>query len=75
MHGNVFQWCSDWYGPYPKGPVQDPHGPPSGEERVLRGGAADVHPPYCRSARRRHRDPLTNRHYTHGFRVACDVSE
>jgi len=38
MHGNVFEWCLDWYGPYPKGPVRDPAGPSAGQEKVVRGG-------------------------------------
>ena len=37
-HGTVWEWCSDWFGPYPKGTVTDPTGPSSGAVRVLRGG-------------------------------------
>jgi formylglycine-generating enzyme required for sulfatase activity len=38
MHGNVYEWCLDWYGPYPEGKVTDPVGPAEGKEKVIRGG-------------------------------------
>jgi formylglycine-generating enzyme required for sulfatase activity len=57
MHGNVWEWCQDWYGPYPVGPVTDPTGTSSGEERVLRGGSWVYGPRGCRSACRVRNSP------------------
>ena len=53
MHGNVWEWCSDLYGEYPAGPVTDPTGAQTGEERVLRGGSWGLPYAFCRSATRR----------------------
>jgi formylglycine-generating enzyme required for sulfatase activity len=39
MHGNVYEWCLDWYGPYEKGEAVNPTGPAAGTEKVVRGGS------------------------------------
>ncbi len=52
MHGNVREWCWDWYGDYPEDAVLDPAGPESGFRRVVRGGSWHYFARECRSAAR-----------------------
>ncbi len=68
MTGNVFEWCSDWYGNYPSSPDTDPSGPISGSYRVIRGGGWTSTAFYCRVAYRGSLSP-SDTASSYGFRV------
>ena len=69
MSGNVWEWCTDWFGMYPQAPVVNPVGPSSGEWKVMRGGSWVGFIPDLRPADRDMGAP-DFRHYAVGFRVA-----
>jgi formylglycine-generating enzyme required for sulfatase activity len=72
MHGNVWEWCSDWHDDsYANAKNQDPTGPDSGAYCVLRGGSWCRTPLYCRSAYRLRGSPVIRGDLL-GFRVAVD---
>ncbi len=70
MHGNAWEWCEDWFGGYPSGPVTDPRGLPHGDKKALRGGSWDYDTVSRTSSASRLPDPPDRAHFTHGFRVA-----
>ena len=71
MHGNVLEWCLDWYGGYFTNAVSDPVGPSSGSGRVVRGGSWSNYVRDCRSAGKRYGSGPSYSTSSHGFRIAC----
>lgn len=72
MHGNTYQWCSDWSDSYANANQTDPTGPISTPFRALRGGSWNNAPWYCRSAKRSWNTPVTRTNFL-GFRVVVAV--
>lgn len=68
LHGNVWEWCQDWFGEYGKKNRVDPVGPESGTKKIRRGGSWFGPKHLCRSANRNYGHPAS-RYRTTGFRV------
>jgi formylglycine-generating enzyme required for sulfatase activity len=74
MHGNVWEWCSDWFVPYPAMDLKDPAGPAGGKFKVFRGGGWNHALEFARSRNRFMMSP-SNGIYFVGFRLALSQSQ
>jgi sulfatase modifying factor 1 len=73
MHGNVYEWCQDWFANYTGEAAVDPKGPARGVERSSRGGGWGIQAAYCRSANRCADAKPTYKMFALGVRIARDI--